>query len=171
MVPQFWGILECVVNMVLVNRCLWEIISADVTKITQGTTATKVSVCWVQLRIKSCTPWFVSRFWSIWRSLLSIFLLFSEIDNCENISCKNGGSCLDGIGSFTCVCADGWEGKFCEQGMLLLLILCSFWRRAREVLLLIHLLHDLAVKPVVFMENKVSHFLIPNLLILFLFGL
>lgn len=47
-----------------------------------------------------------------------IFGLFSEIDNCENITCMNGGSCLDGIESFTCVCADGWEGNFCEQGML-----------------------------------------------------
>lgn len=60
--PQYWLILEYVVNMVPVNRCLQEIISADVTKITQGTTVTKVSVCCVQLRIKSCTPRFISRF-------------------------------------------------------------------------------------------------------------
>lgn len=38
---QYWLILECVVNMGPVNLCLQEIISADVTKITQGTTVTK----------------------------------------------------------------------------------------------------------------------------------
>lgn len=46
------------------------------------------------------------------------FWLFSEIDNCKNSTCKNGASCLDGIESYTCVCADGWDGKFCEQGIL-----------------------------------------------------
>ena len=42
--PQFCGILECVVTMEPVNHCLQECISADVTEITQGITATTVSV-------------------------------------------------------------------------------------------------------------------------------
>ncbi len=31
--------------------------------------------------------------------------------NCENISCKNGGTCADG----TCSCPQGWEGELCEN--------------------------------------------------------
>ena len=40
-----------------------------------------------------------------------------EIDHCKNHTCKNGASCLDGNGNYTCVCTDGWEGDFCEKGI------------------------------------------------------
>lgn len=42
--PPCCGILECVENMVPVNHYLQESMSANVTKITQGTTATIVSM-------------------------------------------------------------------------------------------------------------------------------
>ena len=29
--------------------------------------------------------------------------------------CKNGGTCVDGIGSFTCQCPPGYTGKSCES--------------------------------------------------------
>jgi len=33
-----------------------------------------------------------------------------EQDSCENVSCQNGGTCLDGI----CDCPNGFVGEFCE---------------------------------------------------------
>ena len=33
---------------------------------------------------------------------------------CPPNRCRNGGSCIDGINTFTCDCPDGWEGEFCE---------------------------------------------------------
>lgn len=32
----------------------------------------------------------------------------------ETDPCQNGGTCLDGIGEFTCLCVNGFEGKQCE---------------------------------------------------------
>ena len=42
--------------------------------------------------------------------------LFADIDDCTADSCYNGGICHDGIASFTCECAEGFEGKLCEIG-------------------------------------------------------
>uniref|UniRef100_A0A6Q2XIC2 Delta-like protein n=1 Tax=Esox lucius TaxID=8010 RepID=A0A6Q2XIC2_ESOLU len=32
-----------------------------------------------------------------------------NINDCVTSPCKNGGTCIDGIGSFQCFCLDGWE--------------------------------------------------------------
>ena len=37
-----------------------------------------------------------------------------NIDDCNPNRCRNGGTCIDGINTFTCDCLDGWEGEFCE---------------------------------------------------------
>lgn len=29
--------------------------------------------------------------------------------------CANGATCVDGIGTYTCLCAPGWAGQFCDQ--------------------------------------------------------
>ena len=29
--------------------------------------------------------------------------------------CLNGGTCLDGIGDYTCLCVDGFGGRHCGQ--------------------------------------------------------
>ncbi|XP_060069356.1 uncharacterized protein LOC132549433 [Ylistrum balloti] len=34
-------------------------------------------------------------------------------DECLSDPCYNGGSCIDGIQSFSCVCTDGWTGPTC----------------------------------------------------------
>ena len=44
----------------------------------------------------------------------SCLLLISEIDECESNPCVNGGSCVDGIGSYSCICPTGYEGDQCE---------------------------------------------------------
>ena len=42
--------------------------------------------------------------------------LLSDIDDCISVTCNNGGTCEDGIQSFTCVCPYGYTGKFCDTG-------------------------------------------------------
>ena len=48
--------------------------------------------------------------------LTTIFcvLLASDIDDCANIPCQNGGSCDDGVNQFTCQCVPGFTGTNCE---------------------------------------------------------
>ena len=39
-----------------------------------------------------------------------------DIDDCVTIPCQNGGSCTDQVNSYTCNCADGYDGTNCETG-------------------------------------------------------
>merc|ERR1712167_13281 len=36
------------------------------------------------------------------------------------MGCSNGGTCVDGVNSFTCTCASGWKGATCDvaDGMM-----------------------------------------------------
>merc|ERR1712168_1012819 len=34
---------------------------------------------------------------------------------CRKYTCKNGGTCFDNAGDFSCACTDGWEGTRCED--------------------------------------------------------
>ena len=43
-----------------------------------------------------------------------------DINECEPQPCLNGGTCTDGINSFTCTCAEGWTGDHCEKSKFLL---------------------------------------------------
>ena len=36
-------------------------------------------------------------------------------DECVNISCQNGGTCVDGFLNYTCICGEGYFGEMCEQ--------------------------------------------------------
>ena len=40
----------------------------------------------------------------------------SDIDECLNNPCENEGTCINTDGSYTCICADGYEGKDCQNG-------------------------------------------------------
>ena len=42
---------------------------------------------------------------------------FADIDDCESNPCQNGATCVDGIDSYTCECANGYSGDNCETGM------------------------------------------------------
>ena len=42
--------------------------------------------------------------------------LVSDIDYCSNVTCKNGGSCVDGLDKYTCSCSAGFSGDYCETG-------------------------------------------------------
>ena len=42
-----------------------------------------------------------------------------DVDECLGNPCGNGGSCDDGVNSFTCRCVTGFAGTTCETGMIL----------------------------------------------------
>ena len=49
--------------------------------------------------------------------LVNIMLAFPDIDDCKSDPCLNGGTCKDGINSFTCQCAEGFDGSTCANSM------------------------------------------------------
>ena len=44
--------------------------------------------------------------------------LFSDINECEDTPCMNGGDCSDVVGRFECDCVEGYEGTTCETGKM-----------------------------------------------------
>ena len=38
-----------------------------------------------------------------------------DIDDCKESPCNNGGTCLDGVASYTCACPLGFVGLDCER--------------------------------------------------------
>ena len=43
-------------------------------------------------------------------------LRFADIDDCAVQLCHNGGTCIDAVNDYTCICADGYTGKNCSTG-------------------------------------------------------
>ena len=41
----------------------------------------------------------------------------NDIDNCVPNPCQNGGTCADGINSYTCNCVAGYTGSDCETNI------------------------------------------------------
>ena len=35
-------------------------------------------------------------------------------DDCQGITCFNGGRCIDGLDAFSCTCQQGYTGRNCE---------------------------------------------------------
>ncbi|CAH1258920.1 NOTCH3 [Branchiostoma lanceolatum] len=60
---------------------------------------------------------------SHWTSVKTSSVLFvysdgspvSDIDECASSPCRNGGTCVDQAGSFSCTCDRGYTGVHCEQ--------------------------------------------------------
>lgn len=48
-----------------------------------------------------------------------LFFFLQDIDDCVNHTCANGGSCVDGINSYSCNCHLGYTGDHCKTGKLL----------------------------------------------------
>ena len=52
----------------------------------------------------------------------------TEIDECEPNPCENGGTCTDGINSYTCKCVDGYTGVDCATGMTIYIYVKKVYR-------------------------------------------
>ena len=48
---------------------------------------------------------------------------FPDIDDCKSSPCKNGGTCIDGVNSYSCKCPKKYAGKNCEKSKLSLISL------------------------------------------------
>lgn len=85
-----------------------DILAANVRKGLPERTATRVRI--------TCHIW--TRLWR--QCSLGLFLIFwhrislLDINDCESNPCRNGGTCIDKINVYQCICADGWEGPNCE---------------------------------------------------------
>ena len=42
-----------------------------------------------------------------------------DINECSSSPCLNGGTCTDGVNSYSCKCVAGYTGKDCETGIAL----------------------------------------------------
>ena len=40
-----------------------------------------------------------------------------DIDDCADVVCQNGGTCVDECNGYSCTCVDGYDGDNCENGM------------------------------------------------------
>lgn len=40
----------------------------------------------------------------------------ADVDECASAPCQNGGTCVDLVDSFRCICPSGWEGNACQFG-------------------------------------------------------
>lgn len=51
--------------------------------------------------------------------------MFTDVNECLTTPCRNGGTCLNMAGSYSCACSQGWKGRNCSEGRLLpLWIIC-----------------------------------------------
>ena len=47
--------------------------------------------------------------------VLDLFIIDLDSDDCTPNLCLNGGTCVDGLQSFTCLCPSGFYGNLCES--------------------------------------------------------
>ena len=45
--------------------------------------------------------------------------MYTEADECESNPCNNGGTCVDDLAFYTCICAAGYEGDQCDTGEMM----------------------------------------------------
>ena len=45
-----------------------------------------------------------------------ILYYVSDLDACASTPCLNGGTCTDGVNTFTCECVTGYTGTTCGTG-------------------------------------------------------
>ena len=50
----------------------------------------------------------------IWANYSCKICWLTDFDNCKDLPCQNGGTCVDGVGSYACNCEEGFLGNNCE---------------------------------------------------------
>ena len=48
---------------------------------------------------------------------LTTLMHFVDFNECADITCKNNGTCSDGVGTYSCICKPGFTGIHCETGI------------------------------------------------------
>ena len=63
--------------------------------------------------------------------------LFQDNDPCKSSPCANSGNCFSVIGSgtYTCTCAQGFTGLYCQTG-LILIILLSYLKKKFNIIVI-----------------------------------
>ena len=55
-------------------------------------------------------------FWNVELSEAELRILAFEENECRSNPCNNGGTCVDELSSFSCLCAPGFRGDSCHMG-------------------------------------------------------
>lgn len=42
--------------------------------------------------------------------------VFPDVDECASVPCQNGGTCIDLVDGFKCICPPNWGGTMCQFG-------------------------------------------------------
>lgn len=48
--------------------------------------------------------------------IAAFFFFLTDVDDCQSEPCENGGTCIDRIDSFLCLCLPSYGGDTCEKG-------------------------------------------------------
>ena len=57
--------------------------------------------------------------WSSWQNAepsIFVTVFIADIDDRASVPCQNGGTCTDGVNSYTCTCNSGYTGPECQTG-------------------------------------------------------
>ena len=48
------------------------------------------------------------------------FIFSADIDECASTPCLHGGTCVDSVNYFHCICEPGYTDNVCSTGMIML---------------------------------------------------
>ena len=75
--------------------------------------------------LKKVFPWCYYNFYPSFFSLIFFFWHISVENVCFLNQCLNGGTCMEVMGSHSCLCMEGFSGSVCESELLFHLVVCT----------------------------------------------